>query len=524
MFRQVTKHEPPEGWKPKRRETNSFFPVRRDRETHQLTFKGQASDETVELVVRQHPIFLLKPALPAVGILALLVIFSAIFIRFSVIVALSGIIDTILALALFVALIYFVWKDLSIWWFNIDIITNKRIISCGGFLTPTRKNITLDKVVQISVDQNSPRSIFLAYGDVHVYQAGGQHVMKNVPRPRNVRDALQGVYESFKATKAPEAPAPPAVGDPQVRSVIDSLGKKDAVPKLPDADERYEHRRNPAKLRGPLRRFGGPLRLPAEVHYTADEHSVMYIQRSKWLLVSRLSLPVTAMLVDIILLFILPGLASIWLLAGLVILIISGLVAVNFVDDVFILTNKRVIDIERKFIFLFESHIETEYKNIRETKVKMEHFYQTVLDVGDVVVETPGNQPDIRISMVAHPFFILDKINEIKGFKDKAEGIRSKNARQEELVKWFTGVAAALEQKMVSKGVPNLQKMDLWTAAAMAAEMGMKVVPIGEDDSYPHIDPGLIVAQNPLPGTLMAVTQPNSNDRPQIQVTLSKRN
>ncbi len=520
MMRRNTKNVPPplEGWQPKRREHGGLLPVRRDKETNQLTFRGQTPDEVVELVVRQHPLFLIRPALPALGVMILLVVFSTLFIRFSVAPSISVFADSILSLLLVGCLIYFVWKDFAIWWFNIDIITTKRIVSCRGFLTPMRKNISLDKVVQISVDQLTPKNIFLRYGDVHVYQAGGQLVLKNVPNPGKVRDAVQGVFDTFKAARPPAEPLPQVL-NPQVKAVIDKLGKKEKEPKLPNADDPYEHRRNPAKLRGPLRRFGGPLRLPAEVHYTPDEYTVMYIQRSKWLLALRLSTPAFVLLVDIVLAFILPAFFLLTTIAALVILIIMGLLTVNFVDDVFILTNKRIIDIERKYIFLYEAHFETEYKNIRETKIKMINVFQTFLDVGNVTVETPGAQPDINMTFVDHPFFVIDKINEIKGFKEKLDKAKDVNKRQDELIKWFSNVAVALEKKVASRGVPNLHRMDLWSAAAMAAEMGMKVVPIGEDDSYPQVETGLIVAQNPLPGTLMSVEE----GRPQIQVTLSKR-
>jgi beta-lactam-binding protein with PASTA domain len=76
---------------------------------------------------------------------------------------------------------------------------------------------------------------------------------------------------------------------------------------------------------------------------------------------------------------------------------------------------------------------------------------------------------------------------------------------------------------VLGRGVPNLQKLDLFAAAARAREFGMKVVPVGEDASYPNIESGLIVAQNPLPGTLMHVESNNPEERPLIQVILSKR-
>lgn len=520
MFRrQISTGEAPEGWQPVRREHGGLRPVRRTKEDKQLTFQGQSKDEKVVQVVRQHPIFLLRPALPALGILALLLFFSVVSLRLPDLRAFLALIDVVLAIALLASLAYFVWRDFSIWWFNFDIVTTKRIVSLRGFLTPTRKNIPLDKIVQISVAHQSATSIFLSFGDVHIYQVGGQYVMKNVSRPREVRDALQGAYEQFKAaSKGAPAEPPPKIVDPEIQAIIQKLGKKDQEPKLPDADDRYAHRRDPSKLRGPLRTFGGPLNIPAEVHYTSDEHTVMYIQRSKWLLLLRLSGPIFALLALLVITFLIPLIAPITVVGAVAALIVMGLVTVNFVDDVFILSNKRLINIQRKFIFLEEEHEEVEYKNIRETKVKMDNIFQTIFDVGSVIVETVGSQPNIDMTMISHPFFIADKINEVKGFKEKHDKVKAKNSQKDELVSWFTNVAAVLERKIVSRGVPNLQKMDLWTAASMAAEMGMKVLPVGEDDAYPHIEPGRIVAQNPLPGTLMATDQ-----TPTIQVVLSKR-
>lgn len=520
MFRrQTTVSEVPEGWQPTRREHGGLRPIYRSGEDKQLAFKGQGKDEKVVQVVRRHPIFLLRPALPAVGVLALLLIFSVLSLRISGFGPFLAFIDVILAIAFLVSLAYFVWRDLSIWWFNFDIITTRRILSLSGFLTPMRKIIPLDKIVQISVDQKSPTSIFLGFGDVHIYQVGGSYVMKNVSRPRAVRDALQGTYERFKAAaKAAPAEPPPQILDPELQAIIQKLGKKDPEPKLPDADVRYEHRRDPTKLRGPLRTFGGPLQIPTEVRYTSDEYTVMYIQRSKWLLLLRLLGPGALLLTLLVISFLVPLIAAITVVAAVVTLIVMVLLTVNFVDDVFILSNKRLISVQRKFIFLEEEHEEVEYKNIRETKVNMDNIFQTIFDVGTVVIETVGSQPNIDMTMIAHPFFIADKINEVKGFKEKLDQAKGKNARKDELASWFTNVAAVLEKKIVSKGIPNLQKMDLWSAAAMAAEMGMKVLPVGEDDSYPNIEPGRIVAQNPLPGTLMA-----SDSTPTIQVVLSKR-
>ncbi|HLG76186.1 MAG TPA: PH domain-containing protein [Ktedonobacteraceae bacterium] len=520
MSSQAPRPAPQEEWVPRRREHGGLRQVRRTKD-QKWVFKGQEKDEEVKLVVRKHPWFLLRPALPAAGVLMLFFVVSALFIRLPAFAPVWGLLDIVLGLCFLFALGYFLWRDFLNWWVNIDIITNKRIIACRGFLEPERKVIPLDKVMQVSTVQESLLSVLLKYGNVYIYLTGGRHILEHVPKPVEIRDVVNGVHQEFKATKPVEKL--PTLDDPEMQALIARLGKKEKEPKLPNADERYAQGNSLERTHRPLRRFGGPLRIPAEVTYAPDEQTVMYIQRSKWLLVARLIVPALLLLTTLVLTFILPSFALLTILAALVLLVIIGLIIVNYVDDVFILTNRRIIDIERKFIFLVEVRVEAEYKNIRDIKTRISNLLMNLLDVGNIYIETPGSNPDINMTLVDHPYFIVDKINQIKDFKDRVARIKSKNERQDELVKWFTSVASVLEKKMVSRGVPNLQTMDLWTAASMAAEMGMKVVPIGEDDSYPNIEPGRIVSQDPLPGTLMAVGANSSDDKPEIHVVLSKR-
>src|SRR5215469_3825433 len=70
---------PPE-WVPRRHEYGGIRQIRRD-ENRKLTFKGQDQDEEVKMVVRKHPLFLIRPALPTIGALILLATIVGLFIR-----------------------------------------------------------------------------------------------------------------------------------------------------------------------------------------------------------------------------------------------------------------------------------------------------------------------------------------------------------------------------------------------------------------------------------------------------------
>src|SRR5262245_49611267 len=97
-----------EEWLPRRREHGGLRQVRRTKD-QKLSFKGQEKDEEVKLVVRQHPWFLLRPGLPAAGVLLLFFVVSDLFIRLPAFAPVWGLLDLVLALCFLVSLGYFLW-------------------------------------------------------------------------------------------------------------------------------------------------------------------------------------------------------------------------------------------------------------------------------------------------------------------------------------------------------------------------------------------------------------------------------
>src|SRR5260370_3323694 len=108
-----------------------------------------------------------------------------------------------------------------------------------------------------------------------------------------------------------------------------------------------------------------------------------------------------------------PALAILGILLWIVLTII------NYVDDVFIFTNKRIIDIERKFIFFYEEHDQTEYSKIKDILVNVGNPLFLSLDVGTLKIEPPGSSPDIVLSFVDHPFSRQYSIYALKDFNEK---------------------------------------------------------------------------------------------------------
>ncbi len=492
----------------------------RDKKWH---FSGQQADETVIKIFREHWWFLVTSALPLIGavILLILILWGSVKLAHPI----WSFFEIIAVVAILGTLGWFIWRDFAKWYLNTYIITNKRIIHSRGVLEPTRQSTPLENIKQVGVDLDTIWGFLLRYGTVHIYLTGGDFIMKHIPSPRKVKEAIDSISESVKAKK-PKEEKPPTPAHPAVAAVIDDLSKAKEPPQLENADEEYILR-NPNGRLGPRRTFGGILRIPSEVRYTSGEFTVRYIQRSRYVLYRKATIPLLAICFVLFLAFYIPvllpfvtsNLSQWWIVMGIIVLLLIfsiGAIYSNYVDDVFILSNKRIIDIQRRFIFFFEDRKELEYKNIKDLKVRVPGLLQRLLDIGDVYLEVAG-APSIVLRTVDHPFFVLDKINEIKNYVAKADAVKKENEQKQELHKWFGKVVTSLVEASQLKGAPNLENLDLIDAMVIASELGFQVTVFGEEPSTkPDIPPGRVVHQNPPAGT---VIQPGG----EIQVVLSRR-
>jgi PASTA domain/Bacterial PH domain len=487
-------------------------------------FRGRQPDEVVKVVLRKSKVFLILPALPFIASVLGIIVVGALFGIDPSADSFWTLLEVIVFVFVVITGAYLLYNDLALWWVETYIITSKRVLIWKGLLSPSRDEFGVDKVVQVGSDQIGITSLLLNYGNVHLYLIGGKEpILEGVHNPKGVRDLFEKVTDEYNRSKPAPEPPHPGPEHQEMHTVLAQLSEKEEPPTLPNPDEKDTRFHQPGKARGPLRTFGGPLRLPCSVKYNGDEYTVKYIQRARSVLVVKLIPPILIFIGLIISLFYLTSLELYISIAILFMFFVFAYIIINYWDDIYILTSKRIVDINRRFIFLDEEHLSIEYSQIKSVDVKVSNPIYIALDVGKVIVETPGTNPDIVMRVVDHPFSVQDMIYAVKGHKEKVDKIKNKNERKDELNQWFGTVLSTMERNVFGRGVPNLQKMDLFTAAERAREFGMKVVPVGEDSSYPNIEPGLIVSQNPMPGTLVQVGSNDSEIRPQIRVILSSR-
>jgi TIR domain len=207
------------------------------------------------------------------------------------------------------------------------------------------------------------------------------------------------------------------------------LAREKNVPRLSDGNEQPAILLDPGTVLRPLRTFGGPLRIVSSVHYFPGERTVKYIQHSRYVLWKNLALPILLLVLVLLVAIILPGLGMLpqsfflswWFIMSLVVislLITIFLVVTSYFDDIYILTNRRIIEIKRRLL-TYGVGLEVSYQDIceiHEIQVKVPGIIEFFFDIGDLRLETHDPYPNITLYGVDHPFVLQDLIASIKNY------------------------------------------------------------------------------------------------------------
>jgi hypothetical protein len=295
-------------------------------------------------------------------------------------------------------------------------------------------------------------------------------------------DQIRVAERAYRASG--RAPAPPIEPEhPAVKAALDDMTKPVDIPAPTPADART---------------YGGFLHRPARLHVLDDEVIVNYIYRHWFVLVVREIPPALVIAGAIVLGGVLATVlhTMMWLIgvAGLMIGIgYAGLVYLNYIDDIFILTTDRVIDIDRYLFIFFEGRKQADYTKVQDVRVNVSTLVARILNYGDIIVETAGRLPNIEMTSIPSPFAVQDliftRMNALKE-RDLARAANRQRLENRRLI------AGTMNQILVA--VPDVRRLTLLDAGEALRQVGLKLV-VDSERPARGVPPGSVVTQMPGP-------------------------
>ena len=396
-----------------------------------------------------------------------------------------GVIALIVALAL-----RWIVRDALGWYVRWYTLTDQRVIVAWGLLRRFRQEAALGQIQTVRVGRANLIANILNIGDVEAQTAGatGDLRLTGVAAPQAIMRAITLAQQERLDEHGDVSGAPTL--HPAVQEALASIGGSgagDDDPLDPDPEgalsARWFRRSIPVTL------------LPGE-------RVVRRLYRHWFVLLLKVWLPLLIGVVAIVvaagmrvMLGPLVGSASwiVFAVGGGVALIWGLLTVANYIDDVFILTTQRIIDIDRQFFILSEERREAMYRNVQNVSVNTP-LIGRLLGYGHITVETAGQAPNIDMNNIAHPRETQDRIfalvNSDKKRREEVEDQRERKGMHD-------SIGVVLSALMLV--TPDVRGLPVTVAATRLRAAGLSVSVAGERPSS-HVPPGSVLMQSPGPG------------------------
>lgn len=450
------------------------------------TFDGQLPGEQVVWIKRQSPWYLLVTAWPMViGLLGLGTLASLLGIGLGA----AGLLEIVISGALLFYFVYWLVTGFWTWLFTLYILTDQRVITSRGYFHRLTAEIPLKSVAQVLVERMNVLQIALHVGDLMVRPIGTPLHMPGVANPREVADSILAVQDdpSLGADRVAGGTPIPSVRSQRIQDALDKLAQPLAAP-VP-----------PTLIRAP---FGGLLHRKIPIRLFEGEAVVEVVYRHWWVLLLRElpALAATALGIGLSLYMRLASpvaaYATLVFMAG----VLGGglfvvLVYLNFVDDVFVLTTHRVIDVDRLLFILSEYSNDAPYARIQDVHVERNAIGR-VLGFGTIVVETSGRRYPVTMSDIPHAFAVMDRIFFLLNQTKERDNVNIVNKQKQENRRW---IATVLDELLVP--VPDVRGLPYLDALARAKAAGLKLVVDAERLARGRAA-GVVLDQVPSPGVI----------------------
>lgn len=446
--------------------TPAISPIRRRSKDVRLM-----EDELVLWERRRSSWLLLKDiALPLLGLFLIPIIF---FITLQVQVEVSWVIG-LSALPLVIVIIIVglqVWD----WYKDYLMITTKHIIHYEFDLPTFKTSINktpIDRIQSVEVAKPDIITTLLNVGSVRVTTAAQEAVIffDYLKDPERVRDILNELREEVKALDAGRMQA-------NMRSLLeDHFAIEQGYRKIsetpvsapPLTDDEGEEEDSPPSFWDLVRHR---LMRKKRTTLSIDEGIVSVYYRHWLALVPHTYRPIIITLILMGLTILLytasggdPGVLAI---AGTITAIIGFLTFAWFFwqledwrNDEFRVTDRYVIDVDRRPFGFGESRTQAELGNVQNVTTQRSGLWRTIFNYGDVNIETAGALADITFDDVRDPSGVQSDIFHRRSQFQQRQREEAEIARRKELAVLFDVYHQATEQERVPKRTPTSEDIE----------------------------------------------------------------
>lgn len=347
------------------------------------------------------------------------------------------------------------WYD---WANDYLLITNKHLIHHEFELSTFRGNvlkIPLDQVQSVAVLKPHVIGPLLDVGTIKVTTAAATSALlfDFVQHPDGARAALERI-------RARESELSEARTQEQVRSSLESyFGVQSQVTRVDGEDEAAVDLTAQASAPPPRRRRSLAHLLGYRVEdrsgtITYRRHWFVLVRRARWVLLAFFA-TITGLVVGGSLF---PAAVRELLIVGGGLLTVELLSFIYYFDDwrndVFQLTPKSIIDIDRGALGLSTSRKEANLEDVQNVRVEKPTILANLLDYGDVYIDTAGASAEIRFEDIINPNQVLADIFQRRAIIRTSRSSAQAEVRRREIALMLDVFKQAVEQDVLPQRTP----------------------------------------------------------------------
>ncbi len=419
-------------------------------------------DELVELNLRRsHWYLLLRIFLPGIFLLTIPLWLFILLSRQPAESFWSG--TPGLLVSLLLLLLFGLWLlfELLDWSNDYFVITNKHLahreFSLRTFRTTVTK-IPIDQIQSVATVKSSFIANLFNFGTARITTAAqaGAVYFDNIDDPRQVEDVLNRLRQRVQALNAALAQTTmrrSVEGHFQVQSGYDMVVEEEEE----DEDALETAVPQPATFAGFWRAFKQRYQGRVEVGnvITYRKHFFVLLQVTLW--------PVAALLALLVMNWVLMGIFQFTLTELAVVDAILFVGAFGWLvwkvedwrNDTFQLTDRYVIDIDRRPFGFGESRKQAELSNVQNINSDRPNLLATLFNYGNVVIDTAGAQADIVFETVSNPNRVQSDIFRRRDQYRRQQAIKQGDQRRKEYAVLLDVYKQATEQDRIPRRTPT---------------------------------------------------------------------